>query len=107
MTLRAALLGVALLTIGLAERARAEDRPSEQDIFGGGASSPTPTRSPSAPAPTAPPSPLTGAPGAPAPAVSAPPAAAPASEAAGGTARDQELLSGGNDAKFLSDYVAP
>ena len=56
---------------------------------------------------TAPPSPVTGAPGPPSPAVSAPPAAAPASEAAGGTARDQELLSGGNDAKFLSDYVAP
>ena len=56
---------------------------------------------------TAPASPVTGAPGSPSPAVSAPPAAAPASEAAGGTARDQELLSGGNDAKFLSDYVAP
>src|SRR4051794_14356040 len=109
MTLRSASLGVALLTIGLVGRARAEDRPSEQDIFGGGAST-TPTPSPGAPAApaatTAPPSPVTGAPGAPSPAVSQPPAAAPASEAAGGTARDQELL-GGGDAKFLSDYVAP
>jgi hypothetical protein len=113
MTVRATAVGLALLTIGLAGRARAEDRPSEQDIFGGGAS--TPTSSPSAPGnspanssgPTAPASPITGAPGSPSPAVSAPPAAAPASEAAGGTARDQELLSGGNDAKFLSDYVAP
>src|SRR5436305_171144 len=107
MTIKAAAVGLALLTVGLAPRAQAEDRPSEQDIFGGGASTPTPTPSPGTPAPTAPPSPVTGAPGAPSPAVSAPPAAAPASEAAGGTARDQELLSGGNDAKFLSDYVAP
>ena len=110
MNLRAAAAGLAMLTVGLAASARAEDRPSEQDLFGGGASTPTPA-APGAPAAptsaTAPPSPVTGAPGAPSPAVSAPPAAAPASEAAGGTARDQELLSGGNDAKFLSDYVAP
>src|SRR3954470_20396008 len=113
MTVRASAVGLALLTIGLAGPARAEDRPSEQDIFGGGAATPTP--SPSAPGnspgnstgTTAPASPITGAPSSPSPAVSAPPAAAPASEAAGGTARDQELLSGGNDAKFLSDYVAP
>ena len=102
----AVAIGLALLTVGFAARARAEDRPSEQDLFGGGASTPTPTPSPSTPASTAP-SATTGAPGTPSPAVSAPPAAAPASEAAGGTARDQELLSGGNDAKFLSDYVAP
>jgi hypothetical protein len=111
MRARAAAVWVALLTLGLAGRARAEDRPSEQDLFGGGTSTPSPTPSPSAPATpaptTAPPSPVTGAPGPPSPAVSAPPAAAPASEAAGGTARDQELLSGGADAKFLSDYVAP
>src|SRR5450631_3266671 len=103
---RAAAVGLALLTAGFAGRAWAEDRPSEQDIFGGAASTPTPTPSPGGPATTAPASPATGAPGAPSPAVAAPPAAAPASEAAGGTARDQELLSG-NDAKFLSDYVAP
>src|SRR6185312_13125792 len=102
-----AAVAVALLTFGLAGGARAEDRPSEQDIFGGGASTPTPG-APAAQSPTtAPASPVTGAPGSPSPAVSAPPAAAPASESAGGTARDQELLSGGNDAKFLSDYVAP
>src|SRR5580692_12100134 len=103
MSRSVAVVGVALLTVALMGRARAEDRPSEQDLFGGGA--PTPT--PSAPATTAPPSPVTGAPGPPSPAVSAPPAAAPASEAAGGTARDQELLGGSGDAKFLSDYVAP
>jgi hypothetical protein len=102
-----AAVAVALLTFGLAGGARAEDRPSEQDIFGGSASTPTPG-APAAQSPTtAPASPVTGAPGSPSPAVSAPPAAAPASESAGGTARDQELLSGGNDAKFLSDYVAP
>jgi hypothetical protein len=108
---KAAVLGIALLTIGLTVDARAEDRPSEQDLFGGGASAPGPTTSPRAPAASTPttasPSPVTGAPGSPSPAVSAPPAAAPAAEAAGGTARDQELLSGGADAKFLSDYVAP
>jgi hypothetical protein len=105
MTNRAAALGLALLSIGFAGRARAEDRPSEQDLFGGSSTAPaTPTPAPAAT--TAPPSPVTGAPGPPAPAVSAPPAAAPAAEAAGGTARDQELLSG-NDSKFLSDYVAP
>ncbi len=102
-----AAFGVALLATGLGGGARAEDRPSEQDLFGGGASTPSPSPSPSAPATTAPPSPVTGAPGPPSPAVSAPPAAAPASEAAGGTARDQELLGGSADAKFLSDYVAP
>ena len=111
MNPRIAALGVVLLTMAVAGRARAEDRPSEQDIFGGAASTPTPTPSPGAPAAptptTAPSSPVTGAPGPPSPAVAAPPAAAPASEAAGGTARDQELLSGSNDAKFLSDYVAP
>jgi hypothetical protein len=105
MNRKAAAAGLALLTIGLAGRAQAEDRPSEQDLFGGGASTPSPTPTPSAP--TAPASPVTGAPGPPSPAVSAPPAVAPANEAAGGTARDQELLSGGADAKFLSDYVAP
>ena len=111
MTSKAAAVGLALLTLGLAGRAQAEDRPSEQDLFGGGASPPSPTASPSAPAAatptTAPPSPVTGAPGPPSPAVSAPPAVAPANEAAGGTARDQELLGGNADAKFLSDYVAP
>ena len=102
-----AVFGVALLATGLGAGARAEDRPSEQDLFGGGASTPNPTPSPSAPATTAPPSPTTGAPGPPSAAVAAPPAAAPAAEAAGGTARDQELLGSGGEAKFLADYVAP
>jgi hypothetical protein len=98
---------VALLVCATAAVARAEDRPSEQDIFGGGSTAtpapgPTPganAPAPGANAPVAPP-----APGTPSPAVSTPPAAA--AEAPGGTARDQELLSGG-EAKFLSDYVAP
>ncbi len=110
MSGRAAAAALALLTFGVGGAARAEDRPSEQEIFGGGASTATPPPSPSgapaAPTPTtAPPSPVTGAPGPPSPAVSAPPAAA--SEAPGGTARDQELLGGNGEAKFLSEYVAP
>ncbi|HVZ88717.1 MAG TPA: hypothetical protein VHG72_17220, partial [Polyangia bacterium] len=42
-------------------------------------------------------------------AVGAPPAAAAAvtGSASGGTARDQELLGNGGEAKFLSDYIAP
>ena len=75
----AAAIGLALLTIGFSTRAGAEDRPSEQDIFGGGATpTPTPGGAPAAPT-TAPASPATGAPGPPSTAVSAPPAAAPAS----------------------------
>jgi hypothetical protein len=73
----------------------AGDRPSEQDLFGGGASSsPPPGKAQPSPAP--------------APSVPAPPAAAPAADAAagGGTARDQDIL-GTGDSKFLADYVAP
>jgi len=96
----------ALLLCATASAARAEDRPSEQDLFGGSAT-PTPAPTPT-PASTPAPAPTPGA-NAPAPpatpaAVAAPPAAV--AEAPGGTARDQELLSGG-DVKFLSDYVAP
>ncbi|HEX3904677.1 MAG TPA: hypothetical protein VH853_17705 [Polyangia bacterium] len=98
-------VATALLVMSAASRARAEDRPSEQDLFGGSSSAPA---SPTPPAkPTTSTSPAVGAPGPPPPAVSAPPATAPASEAAGGTARDQELLGGSGDAKFLADYVAP
>ena len=43
MNVRATAVGLALLTMGFAGRARAEDRPSEQDIFGGGAAA-TPRR---------------------------------------------------------------
>lgn len=90
----------AVLTAATAASARADDRPSEQDIFGGAASTPSP------PAPGAPAAPETAS--APPPAAG-PPASAPAAAAAsgGGTARDQELLGGNGDAKFLSDYVAP
>jgi hypothetical protein len=74
-------------------QAAAGDRPSEQDMFGGGSSTPAPS---AAPQPAA------------APSASAPPAAAPAAAAnTGGTDRDQALLGTGGDSKFLADYVAP
>jgi len=70
------------------------DRPSEQDLFGGGASpspSPAPGKAQASPAPSVP----------------APPAAAPAATApGGGTERDEAVL-GTGDSKFLADYVAP
>jgi hypothetical protein len=93
--LTAAVVAAALLAAAPAE-AQAEDRPSEQDIFGSGSATPAPppTPPPAANAPAA----------STAPSVSTPPAAA--AEAPGGTARDQENL-GGADIKFLSDYVAP
>ena len=104
------LVGLAvagLIVFAATGRARAQDRPSEQDIFGGGATpAPTPTGSASpaptpaegaAPVPAAPPS--GGAPAA----STTPPAAA-----AEGTARDQSLLGNtGGTAQPLSDYIAP
>ena len=87
------------------------DRPSEQDMFGG-ASTPAPAPTPSAPAA----SPDGGAP-APAdtgtlpatpPTTGAPPAATvPPAAAAQGTDRDQAVLGNAGGAQFLSDYVAP
>jgi hypothetical protein len=99
-----AVVGAALLVAAPATRALADDRPSEQDLFGGSsASAPAPTPGAPTPAP--------GPPGA-SPSTPTPPAAAAAQSQAGassvpgGNAQDQELLSG-NDVKFLSDYVAP
>jgi hypothetical protein len=77
------------------------DRPSEQDLFGGGAPSSA------AAAPAAPAAPIS------APALSGPtPPAAAAAEvaeaaASGGTDRDQALLGTGGESKFLADFVAP
>src|SRR5689334_14537049 len=97
----------AVLIAATATPARAEDRPSEQDIFGGAASTPTPTPAPTPSTPAATPAPAPSAETPASPSAPIPPAAAEATTAAGGgTARDQELLSG-NDTKFLSDYVAP
>jgi hypothetical protein len=101
-------VAVVLLVAAAASPVLAEDRPSEQDIFGGAAATPSPTPPPAPGAPAAPAAaPAAGPPAPPSPAAPIPPAAAEATTAAGGgTARDQELL-GGSDAKFLSDYVAP
>jgi hypothetical protein len=59
---------------------------------------PAPAEAPAAPAPAAPPA----APGSPNAQPDQPPAAA-----AAGTSRDQEVLGKGDEAKFLSDFVAP
>jgi hypothetical protein len=96
----------ALLVLGWAGTAWAQasgDRPSEQDMFGGGATAPAPAPDGGAPAPAKPEAPTnpeapTGAP----PAATTPPAAA-----AEGTERDQALLGNSGGAQFLSDYVAP
>jgi len=97
------LFGAALLVAVAAGPARADDRPSEQDLFGGGNSTPTQTRAPTpGPANAATPSPAT-----PGPPAAASEKAAEGAAAAGGTTRDQELLGGGDEARFLADYVAP
>jgi hypothetical protein len=90
------------------------DRPSEQDLFGGGSTPapPAPAAPPGA-APAAPPAgtpaPGTTPPGEPAGASASPPAttSAPPAAAAAGTSRDQEVLGSGEESKFLSEYVAP
>ncbi|HVX96875.1 MAG TPA: hypothetical protein VHK47_18315 [Polyangia bacterium] len=90
--------------------ALAQDRPSEQDMFGGGST-------PDAGAPAPPPGPRTGAapepgearpPASPA-TVTAPPAAASdvASPAPGSSDRDSALLGGGPTPEHLSGYIAP
>jgi len=103
--MKLAALAVVALAGMAAAAARAEDRPSEQDIFGG---SSTATPAPAAPTTSAPTAAGAGGPAAtPSPAAPVPPAAADATlSAGGGNARDQENL-GGGDVKFLSDYVAP
>ncbi len=85
--------GLAVLAGGRASAQQLGDRPSEQDLFGGGSAAPA-------------------VPGAP-PATTAAPPASPEAQpnqpaaAAQGTPRDQELLGSGDETKFLSDYVAP
>jgi hypothetical protein len=102
MRLHPGALGLAMLLAPLAGSAvraqgAVDDRPSEQDMFGGGSTPSAPAAPAAAPAS-----------GAPASSVPAPPAAAPAAAAAaeGGTERDQSVL-GNGDSKFLADYVAP
>ena len=102
--------GLTLLAAGAASAQGLGDRPSEQDLFGGGAAAPAaPPAQAGAPAPGAPAAPAATTPAAP-PALPASPAdqpGQPAAAAAQGTSRDQELLGSGGEAKFLSDYVAP
>jgi hypothetical protein len=100
-----------LVLLGALGEARAQDRPSEQDIFGG-AATPGPPPDGGAPPPAAPPA--AGAPPAAAPPV-APPSGGepvqsttPPAAAAEGTARDQSLLgNSGGTGQPLSDYIAP
>ncbi|HXJ21869.1 MAG TPA: hypothetical protein VMT03_16715 [Polyangia bacterium] len=87
---------LALLAAGTAAAQTLGDRPSEQDMFGG-ASTPAPAGAPAPPA----------VPAAPLPSPATTPAPPAASAAAAGTERDQELLGSGEEAKFLSGYVAP
>src|SRR5580704_4057020 len=104
MGIRSGAVGLALLVAPFAASSAwaqaGSDRPSEQDLFGGGS---TPPAAPAA-KPAAPPA---AAPAADVPAPPAPAAAAAGAPAGGGTERDQNLLGTGSDAKFLADYVAP
>jgi hypothetical protein len=96
---------VAVLLAAWTGTAWAQDRPSEQDIFGGTAPGPaapaTPEKKPATP--PAPETPVAPA-GANQPPSSAPPAAAAES---GGTSRDQAVLGEGAGIQHLSDYQAP
>jgi hypothetical protein len=104
MRLTGRALAAALLVAMGAAPARADDRPSEQDMFGGGNSTPAPAPAPNAPAA---PNAATPSPATPGPPAAATEKAAEGAAAGAGTTRDQELLSGGDETKFLSDYVAP
>ena len=87
--------GFAALLAAWTGVAWAQDRPSEQDIFGGAAPTPaTPDNSATPPSPDAnqPPS-------------STPPAAA--ADATGGTDRDRSVLNATGETQHLSDYQAP
>jgi hypothetical protein len=83
------------------------DRPSEQDMFGGG-SAPAPAPTPASPDGGAPPPADTGTLPPTPPTTGAPPAATiPPAAAAEGTDRDQAVLGNSGGGQFLSDYVAP
>jgi len=94
----------ATLAFGASTPARAQDRPSEQDMFGGGA----PAAAPDAGTPATP----DGGTPAPAAAPTAPPAAAadvagPPPGSSDTDARDRDLLGSGKASEHLSDYIAP
>ncbi len=100
---RAGFAVAALIVAASTTEAQAQGRPSEADIFGGGATPAPPVAPAEPPTPAAPPSaglpPSGGDPAA----STTPPAAA-----AEGTARDQSLLgNSGGTAQPLSDYIAP
>ena len=121
MTSRASVwqtAGVAALLAASAGTAWAQDRPSEQDIFGGTAPKPAAPAQPTAPAQpgapaqpppsTTPPAPapdiVTGPPGANQPGPGTPPAAATEDREA---ARDTSVLGASGETQHLSDYQAP
>jgi hypothetical protein len=100
-----------VIVVGLfAAPARAQDRPSEQDMFGGpstgadagAAAAPDAGAAAPAPPPTAPVGPSTAP-----PAAAASVAPTPKGESSDITDRDQSLLGEGNGPKHLSDYIAP
>ncbi len=95
---RVRMIAAALtLLVGAAASAQTlGDRPSEQDMFGGGA---TPPAAPAAA------SPATTSPAPPAPADAKP--NEPPAASTEGTSRDQDILGKGDETKFLSDFVAP
>ena len=99
---------VALATLAAAP-ARAQDRPSEQDMFGGGEKAPAPDAgAPAAKAPEG----AKAAPSTPAAEPNAPPAAAtsvasPARGSSDASDRDTSLLGAGTAPEHLSDYIAP
>jgi hypothetical protein len=106
MGIRSGAIGLALLVAPFAASSAwaqaGGDRPSEQDLFGGGSTPAAPAAKPAAPPAATPVA------GVPAPPAATPAAAAAAAPAGGGTERDQDLLGAGADAsKFLADYVAP
>jgi hypothetical protein len=98
--------GFAVLLAAWTGSAWAQDRPSEQDIFGGTAPKPATPAAPEKPTAAAPegtPPPA----GANQPAATTPPAAAAATEATG-TERDRSVLGNtGGEPQHLSDYQAP
>jgi len=98
--------GFAALLAAWTGSAWAQDRPSEQDIFGGTAPKPATPGAPDKPTPAAPEATSPPA-GANQPAGMTPPAAAAATEATG-TERDRSVLGNtGGETQHLSDYQAP
>jgi hypothetical protein len=107
----ARLVGIAVLLAAWTGSAWAQDRPSEQDIFGGTAPAPAAPATPEKPDKPGTPEKSAPAPETPiAPAgPNQPPSAAPPAAVAepGGTSRDLSVLGEGENIQHLSDYQAP